>query len=229
MISLAQIFSHHLRPQRPLLIMPTDDDFRTAISSSDASPITEILKNLGMTREELMQHASQMRHFFDGENGAHARLAVDKTSVPLGQHAGPSSSSTAPDSTRESRPLKSLPRASRSHEVVTTPSPPPPPCSSHAFQPTQRPPTVHTSDDSDDSNDTPASTSATMKQRGDCGEGDERRGGARGLGVSPARPKPSLDEIMQMHSRQSRRVSESEESDDSSDESLRVSDALFGS
>lgn len=162
-----------------------------------------------------MQHASQMRQFFDGEEGGRSRVATEKALSSL-QRTVSSSSSGASDSARAYQQAANLPRAPSTSDRAATLSTPP--RQSHRPHSIPRHSTVHTIDDSDDSND--SSMSVTKQRQGDL---DERRA-MRGV-VSPARPKPSLDEIMQMHSRQSRRVSESDDSDDSSDESLRVSGA----
>lgn len=201
--------------------MSTDDDSLTAaIPLADAAPISEILKNLGLTREELLQHASQMHHFFEGEEGAQTRAALEAV-IPILQQAQSSSSSTTLEDVDTRQYTLSMPQvSSRTYDSVATP--PPQPRQIHGSQSTKRPSTVHIMDDSDDSNDLSDSPSKAKAR----GVNSERR--ARAV-ASPSRAKPSLDEIMQMHSRQSRRVSESEDSDDSSDDSFRVSDAFFPS
>lgn len=189
-------------------------------SSSSESPITQLLNSLGMTRDDLERHTFRMRLFLDSE---------ETRKIVRAQAAGDLGDSARALSQEEM--LAYIKKSASAHESSKTTKMPPPTRTSHHRSSTPSPdeaPSLRHS----------RSTSCISKRRSNddvdsessAERGATRRARASTLvrhrtrtATSPSRPKLSLDEVMQMRSKQSRRVSSSEESEESGDESLRVS------
>ncbi|KAI5121886.1 hypothetical protein M0805_001091 [Coniferiporia weirii] len=182
----------------------------TVTALTSRSPMAQLLSTLGLTREDLLRHASQMRDFLDSEDAESARAPSEHPQSIHRQSSETPSHSRGRASTRRLHE-ETAQGSTRSGDRAATPTPPPPPSSAtHRLRASSHRLVAHRSED----------LNYSSKRSARKSKEDQERRRARAI-ASPSRPKPSLDEIMQMRSRQSLRVSESEESEDSGDESLR--------
>lgn len=183
----------------------------SSTAPGERSPIARLLESLGMTREDLTRHSAQMREFLLAENPGALRSLSQSSDKP---------SSSATLSSTQSDALSTLTRTisesgSQPSQSTRSSHPPKTPPPTQARSPnyqrhTSKPP-VHVSDQESESLE--KRTPRHRKEK-------ERR--QMHSATSPTRAKPSLDMIMQMQSNNSRRVYESEESEDSDDELMEV-------
>lgn len=203
-------------PRRPMATSTAAFDLQASTSALTANPatISGLLSSLGLTPEDLQHHADQMREFLQTRNA-------------------PTTSSPASESSRNANQQNSetpltTPVAARPPSALKRPMMPLPPRRSHvrSSPPPSEPSLTRRSRSS-------ASTSFSKYQE-DAGGPVElpsarksysRHSTRSHVASSPARPKISLDEVMKIRSQKSRRVSDSEESEESAEESLHVSDA----
>lgn len=189
----------------------------SSTAPGERSPIARLLESLGMTREDLTRHSAQMREFLLAENPGALRSLSQSSDKP---------SSSATLSSTQSDALSTLSRTisesgSQPSQSTRSSHPPKTPPPTQARSPnyqrhTSKPP-VHVSDQESES----SLEKRTPRHRKE----KERR--QMHSATSPTRAKPSLDMIMQMQSNNSRRVYESEDSEDSDDELMEVRDTYF--
>lgn len=180
------------------------------------SPIGQLLSKLGMTREDLSRHSVQMREFLTAETENSLRA------IGLIQDSPHSRQDTQPP--QRFVPIAPAPAQSHSGTSVASVAQTPnsrtstlPPAAPYFGLQTDENHASHRPSKQRDERDK-IRTSRRCK---------ETRGRGALPSSSPARPKPSLDEIMQMRSRDSRRVPESDDSEDSEEESVSANDACF--
>ena len=208
--TLPTLYSHP--PSSPATMASADAT--SSAMQGERSPIAKLLESLGMTREDLSRHSAQMREFLLTENPALRALGQSSDKF--------ASTSTFPNSTNGDRSESTRSSSEiRSQSVASTrfshpPKTPPPTHSRHTHyqRHTSKQP-VHTNGHDGER----VAEKRTPRRR------KEKARRQSHSATSPSRPKPSLDMIMQMQSRNSRRVYESEESEESDDASMDVRNA----
>ena len=194
------------------------DSATTEAQSSESltkSPIGQLLQSLGLTREDLTRHSAQMREFLTTENASSLRALTQENKLPRPQSLPPN---------RSESPLSRTSSVARDLSRTNSMDAPgrhatPPPASSSLPQHGGNLSFVH--------NPSQSSTRKPEKSHAESIRQGKTRHKRTSSFASPTRPKPNLDMIMQMRSRDSRRVQESDDSESSDESPISVRDTCF--
>ena len=158
------------------------------------SPISQVLQSIGLTRDDLLRHSDQMRHFLTH----HDPSTIQPFSADPSEHASAAGGSSRTRSVSHSNPP--------AHSQTPSPSTP---VKSEPIEPTMPLRQM-------DSMEMILERKSRQAKREKKAKGKDRPHPS----PSPARPSFSLDAFMQ--SRDSRRVPDSDQSDSSSSIALQV-------
>lgn len=190
------------------------DDMASNVSKSKGneqrSPIGLLLESLGMTREDLTRHSAQMREFLTAENANSLRALVHMSEnappKPFSEEMPTNSMETATQLAPPGSSSNNNASVVQSHRAST------PQSSQQCLKTSAKVSTENTAHN--------ASKHHHKKSR-------KREREPVPSSASPVRSKFSLDMIMQMRSLNSERAVESEDSDESEEEIIRVCCAYF--